>query len=84
MKVNRERMSISMQKYMNLGGDSGVEGFEIGKDYIKVKFFTTPKIYMYSYESAGIEKVEHMKQYALCGQGLNEYINRYARFDYVK
>lgn len=73
-----------MQKYENLGGDSGVEEFEIGTNYIIVKFYKTPKLYTYSYESAGEEKVEHMKQLALSGYGLNEYINRYARNDYVK
>ena len=73
-----------MQKYMNLGGDSGAEQFEIGKDFIKVKFYKNPKVYTYSYESAGIEKVERMKELALSGQGLNEYINRYAKYDYVK
>lgn len=73
-----------MQKYKNLGGDSGVEAFEIGTDFIMVKFYTTSKLYTYSYQSAGEEKVEEMKRRALSGHGLNEYINRYARNDYVK
>lgn len=73
-----------MQKYGNFGGDSGVEGFEIGADCIVVKFKKTVRLYTYSYESAGKEAVEHMKKLALSGEGLNEYINRYVRDKYVK
>ena len=51
-----------MQRYMNYGGDSGVEGFEIGTDYIEVKFKTTRRTYTYSYASAGREVVEQMKE----------------------
>lgn len=69
---------------MNLGGDSGVEGFEIMQDCIVVKFFKTSRLYTYSYASAGMEKVETMKKLALSGEGLNEYINRFARNDYMK
>lgn len=73
-----------MQKYKNVGGDSGVEAFEIGVDFIEVKFAKTIKTYKYSYESAGKEAVEHMKKLALRGEGLNEYINRYVRDKYEK
>ena len=73
-----------MQKYMNIGRDSGVEGYEIGGDYIKVKFTRTSKVYTYSYDSAGMAAIEHMKDLAKRGEGLNEYINRYVRDKYVK
>lgn len=73
-----------MEKYKNVGGDSGVEGFEIRENCIIVKFYKTPKLYTYSYESAGKEKVETMKKLARSGEGLNEYINRFARNNYVK
>ena len=73
-----------MQRYMNLGGDSGVEGYEIGPDYIVVKFKTTVRTYTYSYESAGEEAVEIMKEKARSGEGLNEFINRYVRDKYVR
>lgn len=73
-----------MQKYKNLGGDSGVEAFEIGTNYIVVKFFKNPKLYTYSYESADEERVEEMKRRALRGEGLNEYINKHVKNDYVK
>lgn len=73
-----------MQKYMNLDGDSGVDSFEIGERYIVVRFIKTVKLYTYSYDSAGKEKVEQMKKLALQGRGLNEYINGFAKFDYEK
>ena len=72
-----------MKTYMNTGGNSGISGYEFGKDYIDV-LFSTGAIYRYSYASAGIDKVEHMKQLAEQGCGLNSYIMHYARLDYVK
>ena len=71
-----------MQKYQNTGRKSGVEEFEIGQDYILIKYFKTPKLYKYSYASAGKEKVEKMKELAIKGQGLNGYVNRVAEFEY--
>lgn len=53
---------MKMVRYLNIGGNSNVEAYEIGVTYIRVKFFKTAKIYTYSYESAGIENVEYMKQ----------------------
>ena len=79
-----EREGKFMQKYKNLGGDSGVEGYEIGSDYIVVKFKSTVRTYTYSYASAGEELVEHMKGLAKSGEGLNEYINKYAKYKYVR
>ncbi len=73
-----------MQIYKNLGGDSGVESYEIGTDYIMVKFKKTVRLYTYSYASAGKEAVELMKVMAKNGEGLNEYINKYVRDKYVK
>lgn len=74
----------NMQKYKNSGGNSGVDEFEIGADFITVRFHNGSKLYTYSYQSAGVEKVEQMKRLALSGHGLNGYINTYARNDYVK
>lgn len=61
--------------YKNIDGDSNVESYEIGVDYIAVKFYKTSKIYVYSYHSAGRENVETMKKFAVSGDGLNAYIN---------
>lgn len=65
-----------MEQYKNLNGDSGISHYEIGEDYIIVKFFTTPKPYKYSYNSAGMAHIEYMKVLAINGTGLNSYIKR--------
>lgn len=67
-----------MKRYMDINGDSGVYGYEIGTDYIKVQF-KDGSIYTYTYLSAGQDKVEIMKALAEAGDGLNSFINRYAR-----
>lgn len=72
-----------MQTYPNKGGNSGVIGYSIGEDYIEVQF-SSGHPYRYSYTSAGVEKVEQMKKLAKEGEGLNSYINRYARNDFEK
>lgn len=68
-----------MERYLDLDGDSGVIAYEIGDTYIKVKFGRTFKIYTYSYQSAGSNLVEDMKQLARSGDGLNSYIMKYAK-----
>jgi len=45
---------LNMQRYKNLSGDSGVYSFEIGADYIRVKFFGKSRAYKYSNLKAGI------------------------------
>lgn len=73
-----------MQHYSNLGGNSNVISYEIGDAYIDVLFKGTPRIYTYSYESAGIENVEYMKVLARQGYGLNSFINRHVKYNYEK
>lgn len=68
-----------MERYRNFGGNSGVHSFEIGTDYILVKFFETVRIYRYSYQRAGMNHVENMKRLAISGNGLNSYINKFVR-----
>lgn len=71
-----------MEKYRNSSGNSGVYGYEIGIDYIRVKFAGTSKIYTYSYRKAGTEHVEKMKILARNGSGLNSYINNFVKYKY--
>lgn len=68
-----------MERYRNSGGDSGVSSFEIGSDYIAVKFSGSFRTYRYSYRKAGQHHVENMKRLARSGSGLNSYINRYVK-----
>jgi hypothetical protein len=73
-----------MTKYLDLDNDSGIEAYEIGSDKISVKFKDTAKIYVYSYTSTGKENVEHMKNLAQSGDGLNSFINLNVKYKYVR
>jgi len=68
-----------MEKYRNSGRDSGVSSYEIGNDYITVKFSGSFRTYRYSCKKAGQQHVETMKILAKSGNGLNSYINRYVK-----
>lgn len=72
------------EQYKNLNGNSNVESFMIGEDFISVKFNGSLKVYVYSYASAGRIHVENMKVLARKGSGLNSYINTNCRMLYVK
>jgi hypothetical protein len=63
-----------MKPYANRGGNSNVESYEIGNDYIAVKFKGKNKIYVYSYSTAGAQNVDQAKKIAENGSGLNNYI----------
>ena len=72
-----------MERYANRRGDSGVSAYEIGLEYIRVKFKGTLKIYQYSYSGkAGQRHVDNMKSLAIKGSGLNSYINLHVKFKY--
>ncbi len=64
-----------MKSYTNMGGDSGIIGYEVGADSIIVEFSDGSR-YEYTYESAGRSEVEFMKVLAKQGEGLNGYISR--------
>jgi hypothetical protein len=68
-----------MERYRNSGGDSGISSYEIGNDFIIVKFIGTFRTYRYSYRKAGQHHVENMKRLARDGSGLNGHINRYVK-----
>jgi hypothetical protein len=52
-----------MERYRNLGGDSGVAAYENGPDFIRVQF-SDGSVYLYTYASAGAQNIEYMKQLA--------------------
>jgi hypothetical protein len=74
-----------MERYKNLSGDSGVESFEIGPDFIEVQFHDRPS-YMYTDQSAGRDNVEQMKHLARAGRGLSTFISQHpgVRHGYVR
>lgn len=72
-----------MEKYGNKNGDSGISGFEIGSNFILIEF-STGSIYEYTYQSAGTNNIEMMKNLAISGSGLNGFINTYVKFKYSR
>jgi hypothetical protein len=72
-----------MERYKNLGGDSNVVAYENGPDFIRVQF-SNGSVYLYTYASAGAQNIEHMKQLAIQGQGLNAFINTTVRKAYAR
>ncbi len=73
-----------MKIYANRGGNSNVESFELGNDFIAVKFKSTLKIYVYSYSSAGAYNVDRAKRLAEDGSGLGSHIMLSMRNDFER
>ena len=67
-----------MERYKNLGGDSGVIAYEIGDTSTKVAF-SDGSLYWYTYGSAGQYNIDKMKELAIAGRGLNSFINTSVR-----
>ena len=72
-----------MERYKNLSGNSEVISYEIGKDFIRVRF-SDNSVYLYTYENVCSHNVERMKHLARYGQGLNSFIKNYANKFYPK
>ena len=72
-----------MDPYRNVGGNSGVVAYESGSDFIRVQF-SSGSVYLYTYESAGAENIEEMKELASKGEGLNSFINIAVRHYYAR
>ena len=72
-----------MQPYRDLSGDSGVDSYESGVDWIRVRF-KRGGTYFYDQVRPGPAHVERMKQLAQSGDGLATYINQYIRRDYSR
>ena len=68
--------------YRNRSGNSGVTGYEILDDGIRVRF-VGGVIYTYTYKSAGREHIERMQKLAQAGEGLSGYIAAHVRHRYA-
>jgi hypothetical protein len=71
-----------MKKYENKAGNSGVEGYETGADYIIVKF-KDGILYLYTDEVTGRNNVEQMKLLAAKGLGLSTFISKHVKSKYA-
>ena len=66
-----------MKPYKSKSGkNSGVTGYQAGKDYIIVQF-KSGEVYKYTNASAGIEMIEKMKKLAAANVGLSTFISQF-------
>lgn len=72
-----------METYRDIDGDSGVEEYELGEDWINVRF-RGGATYRYDHAKAGAIHVREMKRLARSGEGLNAYINLHVKYRYSK
>lgn len=63
-----------MERYRNIGGNSGIRSYEIGADSIIIEFSDGGK-YLYNNQSTGSSNIERMKTLAVSGRGLNSFIS---------
>lgn len=70
-----------MQRYIKIQ-ETGVSSYEIGNDYIKVRF-NDDRIYLYDYKIPGKKHIDTMKKLAQKGNGLCTYINKFIRKKYA-
>ncbi|MEO7493321.1 MAG: hypothetical protein ABIT83_06100 [Massilia sp.] len=75
-------MTTPMQRYKNQQGDSGVTAYALEPEAIRVRF-ADGATYLYTWQSAGRDKVEQMKRLARDGRGLCSYISREVRDAYA-
>ena len=73
-----------MTRYKNRSGDSGVAAFQIGADFIKVRFLSQRRIYVYTRNSVGTKHLKEMKRLAKLGKGLSSYIIHYVHSRYER
>lgn len=64
-----------MERYLNLSGDSGIAGYELGDDFILVQF-KGGATYRYGSVKPGQYHVDRMKAHAIAGRGLATYISQ--------
>ena len=74
-----------MTPYKNLGGDSGVEAFDITEASIHVRFRAgSQRNYLYDSTRPGIVVINEMKRLALQGRGLNSFISSTVKGNFSK
>lgn len=72
-----------MEKYQDINGDSGVDAYEIGDSFIRVRF-KDAAVYLYTNDSAGADNIQQMKTLAQNGDGLNAFINKHVKKGYAR
>ncbi len=75
-----------MVRYKNRSGNSGIAAFLIGADFVKLRFLSQSKIYVYTRDSVGPQHLKEMKRLATLGKGLSTYVNHHVhgRYDRIE
>jgi len=76
-------MELTVERYKNVDGSSGVLAFDIGLDIIIVAF-KNGNIYEYTSLSTGKQNLNRMAQLARSGSGLHYFINKHVRKKYAR
>ena len=71
-----------MNIYGNTSGESNVDAYEFGEDYIDVRFMDG-STYRYDHATTGKSNVDYMKRLAEQGFGLNGFISRFVKKAYA-
>lgn len=72
-----------MERYRDLSGNSGVDAYESGPDWIRLRF-KHGGTYLYNHIRPGPTDVARMKELACSGNGLATYINQHVRGAYAR
>jgi hypothetical protein len=72
-----------MQRYRNLDGDSGVRAYELGEDWIRIRF-VGGETYEYTDAVTGAEHVQNMQTLAEAGEGLATYVSKFVHDAYAR
>ncbi|MCS0588609.1 hypothetical protein ACFQ09_17900 [Massilia norwichensis] len=72
-----------MQRYRNLGGESGVVAYDIDAGQIIVQFRNGER-YLYTEDSAGAANVARMQALAKAGRGLSSFISQHVHDRYKR
>jgi hypothetical protein len=72
-----------MQRYKNLGGDSGVVAYDIDAGQIIVQFRNGDR-YLYTEDSAGAANIAQMQALAQAGRGLSAFISQHVHDRYER
>jgi hypothetical protein len=72
-----------MQRYKNLGGESGVVAYDIDAGQIIVQFRNGDR-YLYTEDSAGAANVARMQALARAGRGLSSFISQHVHDRYER
>lgn len=72
-----------MERYRDLSGNSGVDSFECGTDWIRVRF-KSGGTYVYDRLTPGLHHIERMKALAQAGDGLATYITQHVRQNFAR